>query len=440
MKFMMATEAQRLISISLAKIASSRCVRGGVSLHKNLLVATVLQKARYIFMEEAFFLVHGHYINQANSKFIQQLRNQEQLENQLRQQFDSSDYDDENLDDSTHKINDDDDDDDDDSELDIFSAPSESLNFLTGKDSGGETRGSNTSSSSGNSIIKYNHHHHLHYSSSSNSQNKQRQQQQHNSSLTSDLVYLDLDVNNRVKSCYDQNSNSISAGQKRRLADIDDDDSSNDDFDDMDDGSDSLLSIFPKTKQIRFNTHDEILMQAAAVTASMNATTNLSDNKDESKTSSATVTTTTSTTTVTKNSNNSSSSNNNHEITDNCLSLDFLSNDLSLTSGHSPAYTSHAMTPLDMSMNSNSNNNASNSNTSASSSSAATAATNSSSSSSPSPSSSSIDRITSLVSIFNFGNLQRSVSTPDLCSSSSNHSTVDSSCCNLQQRQIAMTV
>ncbi|KAJ8965722.1 hypothetical protein NQ314_003945 [Rhamnusium bicolor] len=54
----MASEAQRLIGISLTKIAQSRSYRGGVSLHKNLLVATVLQKARYIFMEEAYNMVH----------------------------------------------------------------------------------------------------------------------------------------------------------------------------------------------------------------------------------------------------------------------------------------------------------------------------------------------------------------------------------------------
>lgn len=54
----MASEAQRLIGISLTKIAQSRATRGGVSLHKNLLVATVLQKARYIFMEEAYNMVH----------------------------------------------------------------------------------------------------------------------------------------------------------------------------------------------------------------------------------------------------------------------------------------------------------------------------------------------------------------------------------------------
>ncbi|KAG5670157.1 hypothetical protein PVAND_000438 [Polypedilum vanderplanki] len=337
----MATEAQRLISISLAKIASSRCVRGGVSLHKNLLVATVLQKARYIFMEEAFHMVHGHYINQANSKFIQQLRHQEQLENQLR--HNGSDDED---DDSTQQN-----DDDDDSELDIFSAPSESLNFLSDKDS--ET-GSNTSSSN-----KYTHHH-LH----SSSQNK------NNNNPSSDLVYLDWDVNNRVKSAsYDQNSNnsSISTAQKRRLSTEDDDDD-----------EDSLLSIFPKSKQIKFSNNDEIL-----------------SNNDESRTK---------TTTTTQQSENSSN-NNNNEITEHCLSLDFLSNDLNLTSGHSPTQSS-VMTPLDMSSSSSSSNNNNNNNTSAS--------------STPSPTSSSIDRITSLVSIFNFGNLQRSVSTPDLCSSSSN--------------------
>lgn len=305
-----ATEAQRLISISLAKIAASRCVRGGVSLHKNLLVATVLQKARYIFMEEAFHTLHGHYINQANSKFIQQLRYQEQLENQLRQQHDKE-FDDDH---DSASLND--------SELDLFSSPmdtNESLNFLN------ESESHNKASTS-----------------------------------TSDLIYLDLD---RMKSNNDQN-NSIISGQKRRS-------SSENEYD----SEDSLLSIFPIKKQMKFsNNNDDAEMR--------------------------------------------SEQNNNSDITtDNCLSLDFLSNDLHLSSDHQnpvtnrhTAKTMNMVAPLDMS-----------NNTSALS------------------SSSSIDRITSLVSIFNFGNLQRSVSTPDLCSSSSNHATVENSCCNLQ-RQIAMTV
>ncbi|XP_053676571.1 uncharacterized protein LOC128726767 [Anopheles nili] len=70
-------EAQRLIGISLAKIAQSRVCRGGVSLHKNLLVATVLQKARYIFMEEAYHIVHGHYLQQQQQQ--QQAQQHQQL-------------------------------------------------------------------------------------------------------------------------------------------------------------------------------------------------------------------------------------------------------------------------------------------------------------------------------------------------------------------------
>lgn len=330
MTFIMATEAQRLISISLAKIAASRCVRGGVSLHKNLLVATVLQKARYIFMEEAFHMVHGTYLNQANSKFIQQLREQEQLEHELRQHDKEFD---EDGDTSTSSL--------DDSELDLFSSPidsNESLNFLN--DSNKET---------GNSNSKL----------SSNSKQSNPSLASTSTTSPSDLIYLDLDVN-RVKPQDEQSSNSIS-GQKRRLVDSD--------FE----TEEAILSILPKSKQIKYNNNEP----------------------------------------------SADSSNTSDISTDNCLSLDFLSNDLSLTNSP-PTHTATAnvtMAPLDMSNNCNNNTSAS---------------------------SSSIDRITSLVSIFNFGNLQRSVSTPDLCStsSSSSHHSSDS-CCNLStstQRQIAMTV
>ncbi|CAH2002159.1 unnamed protein product [Acanthoscelides obtectus] len=54
----MASEAQKIIGLSLTKIAQGRMHRSGVNLHKSLLVATVLQKARYIFMEEAYSMVH----------------------------------------------------------------------------------------------------------------------------------------------------------------------------------------------------------------------------------------------------------------------------------------------------------------------------------------------------------------------------------------------
>lgn len=48
------TEAQRLIALSLGKIAMSRQQRGGINLHKNLLVASVLHKARTTYMMDNF--------------------------------------------------------------------------------------------------------------------------------------------------------------------------------------------------------------------------------------------------------------------------------------------------------------------------------------------------------------------------------------------------
>jgi hypothetical protein len=50
----MAVEAQRLIAVSLGKIASARGRRTGVDLHKNLLVSTVLQRAKNVFIIETY--------------------------------------------------------------------------------------------------------------------------------------------------------------------------------------------------------------------------------------------------------------------------------------------------------------------------------------------------------------------------------------------------
>lgn len=47
------TECQRLISISLGKIAASRSNRSGINLHKNLMVSCVLNRARTAFYEES---------------------------------------------------------------------------------------------------------------------------------------------------------------------------------------------------------------------------------------------------------------------------------------------------------------------------------------------------------------------------------------------------
>merc|ERR1711962_475454 len=48
----MGLEAQRLINVSIGKINQSRVTRTGTSLHKSLLVASVLQKARNVYLDE----------------------------------------------------------------------------------------------------------------------------------------------------------------------------------------------------------------------------------------------------------------------------------------------------------------------------------------------------------------------------------------------------
>lgn len=47
-------DAQSLISISLRKIHNSRTQRGGIKLHKNLLVSYVLRNARQVYMNEKY--------------------------------------------------------------------------------------------------------------------------------------------------------------------------------------------------------------------------------------------------------------------------------------------------------------------------------------------------------------------------------------------------
>ncbi|KAM4635780.1 immediate early response gene 5-like protein [Polymixia lowei] len=49
-----AVDAQSLISISLRKIHNSRTQRGGIKLHKNLLVSYVLRNAKQVYMNEKY--------------------------------------------------------------------------------------------------------------------------------------------------------------------------------------------------------------------------------------------------------------------------------------------------------------------------------------------------------------------------------------------------
>ncbi|XP_048776630.1 immediate early response gene 2 protein-like [Ostrea edulis] len=64
----MSTEAQRLMALSLGKIAASRQQRGGINLHKNLLVASVLHKARTAYMMENLQTVLANRRAQAEAK------------------------------------------------------------------------------------------------------------------------------------------------------------------------------------------------------------------------------------------------------------------------------------------------------------------------------------------------------------------------------------
>uniref|UniRef100_A0A8C9B6K5 Immediate early response 5 n=1 Tax=Phocoena sinus TaxID=42100 RepID=A0A8C9B6K5_PHOSS len=45
-------EAHRIVSISLGKIYNSRAQRGGIKLHKNLLVSLVLRSARQVYLSD----------------------------------------------------------------------------------------------------------------------------------------------------------------------------------------------------------------------------------------------------------------------------------------------------------------------------------------------------------------------------------------------------
>lgn len=400
----MATEAQRLIGISLAKIAQSRCGRGGCSLHKNLLVATVLQKARYIFMEEAFHMVHGHYINQQNSKLIEQqqqllmqhhhqkmlqMQRQEELEHELRQHDKATTF----VNDNDSSL--------DDSELDIFSSSSietnDGLEFLNHTQTTeqtttatqvmaiGDNDDSNNKETPGHSKYFVNNKENNPPSASASTSTSSSSATTATTTQSTELVYLDLDVN-KVKSSsavvVDQHNIDVDSNSGRSSTSI----SGNKRPLDVSEWEteEAILSILPKAKQIKYSDSEP------------------SDEDDD-------------------------------ETSNSDLTLDFLSNDLHLTN-KSPTKTTNitSMTPLDMSSSSNNTNN--NSNTSASS--------TQPQSTTPAQSSSSIERITSLVSIFNmsnFGNLQRSVSNPDLCSSSS-HS-ADGNCCLTTQRQyLAMAV
>ncbi|CAB4057009.1 unnamed protein product [Lepeophtheirus salmonis] len=61
------SEVQRIIGLSLSKIQIGRNQRGGLPLHKNLLVATVLNKARDLYMQETMYMNYKMMTGQLNA-------------------------------------------------------------------------------------------------------------------------------------------------------------------------------------------------------------------------------------------------------------------------------------------------------------------------------------------------------------------------------------
>ncbi|KAK3088626.1 hypothetical protein FSP39_021465 [Pinctada imbricata] len=86
----MNTDAQRLIALSLGKIAASRQQRGGINLHKNLLVASVLHKARTTYMMENLQTVLANRKAQSEARDIALQRQKSQISSENSSQLNST--------------------------------------------------------------------------------------------------------------------------------------------------------------------------------------------------------------------------------------------------------------------------------------------------------------------------------------------------------------
>lgn len=394
---MMATEAQRLIGISLAKIAQSRCGRGGVSLHKNLLVATVLQKARFIFMEEAYHMVHGHYL-QAN-KF---------LEPEVDTRHDEDDFDDSGID-------------------DIFNTTASSLSKDT----------TTTSSSSG--------------SADDEDEEEESSCDKENSppadiSVDGGLTYFDLDVNRIQRQTTTTTSSSSTSTSSTATAPI---------SLAMDTTIQNLSTNNNKRRRevTELETEEAVLsiLPKRIKSDSSSSSSSSSSSGDESDTDNVFTDDDCSTSPVfaasilSENiSREFDELNNNNIISNSGNSLDA---DAIIAAATAPFNTT-TTTTISATLNNNNNNSTTevlsdivpSGQDELTTATAGTGPTNTNTlpADDDSPSMEGIDRITSLVSIFSFGNLTRSVSTPDLCSAQAKDNLQTE---GLQQRTfLAMTV
>ncbi|XP_035705034.1 dentin sialophosphoprotein isoform X1 [Folsomia candida] len=124
----MADEAEKLINLSLCKMAESRTIRrGGTSLHKHLLISTVLTKARSAYFE-TWYMGEGEAIDSRTGRPIDLNTSYQGLEFPLDE--------------------DDDDDDDDDNDSDQLDLADSSTSYLEQVSNPGPTTEVSSSSSS----------------------------------------------------------------------------------------------------------------------------------------------------------------------------------------------------------------------------------------------------------------------------------------------------
>jgi len=91
-------EVQRIIALSLNKIQMGRNQRGGLPLHKNLLVATVLNKARDVYMQETMYMNYRQLMacGQFNQEEHDDIEDDDMPETEDYEEDSESDVEDEN--------------------------------------------------------------------------------------------------------------------------------------------------------------------------------------------------------------------------------------------------------------------------------------------------------------------------------------------------------
>lgn len=94
----MADEAEKLINLSLCKMAESRTIRrGGASLHKHLLISTVLTKARSAYFETWYMDGESAALGEENSRIVNMNSSYQEEEFPLDDDDDDDDFEDDQI-------------------------------------------------------------------------------------------------------------------------------------------------------------------------------------------------------------------------------------------------------------------------------------------------------------------------------------------------------